>query len=106
MELYLRWLAKHETEDDEQPPIGIVLCAGKKQEQIELLELDSSGIHVAEYLTVLPEKHLLEQKLKQAIDHARHFCRIPSTHWFESICRYNFYRQWIFSSFGFPGSSV
>lgn len=71
MELYLRWLAKHEIEDDEQPPIGIVLCAGKKQEQIELLELDSSGIHVAEYLTVLPEKHLLEQKLKQAIDHAR-----------------------------------
>ena len=71
MELYLRWLAKHETEDDEQPPIGIVLCGGKKQEQIELLELDSSGIHVAEYLTVLPEKHLLKQKLKQAIDHAR-----------------------------------
>jgi predicted nuclease of restriction endonuclease-like (RecB) superfamily len=71
MELYLRWLAKHETEDDEQLPLGIILCAGKKQEQIELLELDNSGIHVAEYLTVLPEKHLLEQKLKQAIDHAR-----------------------------------
>lgn len=71
MELYLRWLAKHETEDDEQSPLGIILCAGKKQEQIELLELDNSGIHVAEYLTVFPEKQLLEQKLKQAIDHAR-----------------------------------
>jgi predicted nuclease of restriction endonuclease-like (RecB) superfamily len=35
MELYLRWLAKHEQEPGEQPPIGIILCAGKKQEQIE-----------------------------------------------------------------------
>lgn len=43
-----------EQEPDEAPPIGIILCAGKKQEQMELLELGKSGIHVAEYLTVLP----------------------------------------------------
>lgn len=30
MELYLRWLAKHEQEPGEAPPIGIILCAGKK----------------------------------------------------------------------------
>jgi hypothetical protein len=52
MELHSRWLAKHEQEPDEEPPLGIILCAGKKQEQIEQLELDKSGIHVAEYLTV------------------------------------------------------
>ena len=71
MELYLRWLAKHEQETDEQPPLGIVLCAGKKQEQIELLELDKSGIHVAEYLTVLPPKAELEARVHQAIENAR-----------------------------------
>ena len=71
MELYLRWLAKHEQEPEENPPLGIILCAGKKQEQIELLELDKSGIHVAEYLTVLPPKELLQAKLQQAIVHAR-----------------------------------
>jgi len=71
MELYLRWLAKYEQEPDEQPPLGIILCAGKKQEQIELLELDKSGIHVAEYLTVLPPKELLQAKLNQAISNAR-----------------------------------
>ena len=71
MELYLRWLAKYEQEADEQPPLGIVLCAGKKAEQIELLELDKSGIHVAEYLTVLPPKAQLEAKLHQAISNAR-----------------------------------
>ncbi len=48
MRLHLRWLAKHEQEPDEAPPIGIILCAGKKQEQIELLELGKSGIHTAE----------------------------------------------------------
>lgn len=71
MELYLRWLAKYDQEPDEQPPLGIILCAGKKQEQIELLELDKSGIHVAEYLTVLPPKELLQAKLQEAIASAR-----------------------------------
>jgi predicted nuclease of restriction endonuclease-like (RecB) superfamily len=71
MELYLRWLAKHEQERDELPPLGIILCAGKKQEQIELLELDKSGIHVAEYLTVLPSRETLQAKLHQSIETAR-----------------------------------
>jgi predicted nuclease of restriction endonuclease-like (RecB) superfamily len=71
MELYLRWLAKYEQEPEEQPPIGIILCAGKKQEQIELLELGKSGIHVAEYLTVLPPRETLEAKLHQSIAAAR-----------------------------------
>lgn len=71
MELYLRWLAKHEQEPGEAPPIGIILCAGKKQEQIELLELGKSGIHVAEYLTVLPPRETLQAKLHQSIAAAR-----------------------------------
>jgi predicted nuclease of restriction endonuclease-like (RecB) superfamily len=71
MELYLRWLAKYEQEADEKPPLGIILCAGKKHEQIELLELDGTGIHVAEYLTVLPPKEVLEQRLHQAVNNAK-----------------------------------
>jgi len=71
MELYLRWLAKHELEEGENPPLGLILCTGKRDEQIELLELDQSGIHVAEYLTVLPEKKLLQKKLHDAIANAR-----------------------------------
>ena len=71
MELYLRWLAKHEQEADENTPLGIILCAGKKQEQVELLELDKSGIHVAEFLTVLPAREVLQAKLQQSIVTAR-----------------------------------
>lgn len=77
MELYLRWLDKHDQEPDELPPLGIILCAGKKQEQIELLELDQSGIHVAEYLTVLPPKDVLQTKLHEAIVSARRRLQQP-----------------------------
>lgn len=71
MELYLRWLDKYERRDDEESPMGLILCAGKKQERIELLELGRSGIHVAEYLTILPPKKVLQEKLHKAIEHAR-----------------------------------
>ncbi|MCT8336751.1 DUF1016 domain-containing protein [Methanoculleus sp. Afa-1] len=71
MELYLRWLDKYERQPGEDSPIGIILCAGKKQEQIELLELGNSGIHVAEYLVELPSRELLRNKLHRAITLAR-----------------------------------
>ena len=71
MELYLRWLDKHERKPDEDTPLGIILCAGKNSEQIELLELGRSGIHVAEYLTSLPPKDVLKRKLHEAIAHSR-----------------------------------
>jgi predicted nuclease of restriction endonuclease-like (RecB) superfamily len=71
MELYLRWLARHEQEPGEAPPLGIILCAGKKREQIELLELDKSGIHVAEYLRELPSREILQARFQRAIEDAR-----------------------------------
>lgn len=71
MELYLRWLDKYERRSGEEPPLGLILCAGKKSERVELLELDRSGIHVAEYLTMLPSKEVLSEKLHKAIEHAR-----------------------------------
>lgn len=71
MELYLRWLSKYEQEPGEASPLGIILCSGKKQEQIELLELDASGIHVAEYLTSLPPREVLQAKLHEAIARSR-----------------------------------
>ena len=71
MELYLRWLDRYDRQPGEEPPIGIILCAGKKQEQIELLELDKSGIHVADYLTNMPSKEVLEERFQQAVRNAR-----------------------------------
>jgi predicted nuclease of restriction endonuclease-like (RecB) superfamily len=71
MELYLRWLDKNETEEGEESPLGLILCAEGAHEQIELLELDKTSIHVAEYLTELPSKKVLQRKLRVAIETAK-----------------------------------
>ncbi len=71
MELYLRWLARYEREEGEELPLGIILCTEKNTEQIEMLEIGEAGIHVAEYLTVLPEREVLYRKLHDAIAIAR-----------------------------------
>ena len=71
MELYLRWLEKHEMEPGEETPIGLILCADKGDEQVELLQLDKSGIRVASYLTDLPPRQLLRRKLHETLLAAR-----------------------------------
>ena len=71
MELYLGWLKRHAVEPGEGAPLGMILCAGKNDEHVELLELASSGIHVATYWTKLLPKKQLEQKLHQAVVRAR-----------------------------------
>jgi len=71
MELYLKWLDKYEKQEDENPPIGLILCAEKSNEQIELLEMHKDGIVVAEYWTELPSKKQLEEKLHQSLIEAR-----------------------------------
>lgn len=71
MELYLRYLEKHEQMEGENTPIGLILCTGKNHEHVELLQLDKSNIRVADYLTLLPPKELLEAKLHRSIELAR-----------------------------------
>jgi predicted nuclease of restriction endonuclease-like (RecB) superfamily len=71
MEFYLRWLKKNEMQPEEGEPMGLILCAEKSDERIELLELESRGIRIAEYLTELPPKELLERKLHDAVRLAR-----------------------------------
>jgi hypothetical protein len=71
MEFYLRWLDKHERAPGEEPPTGVILCSGKDREQVELLQLDQSGIRVAEYITGLPTRDVLEKKLHEALEEAR-----------------------------------
>jgi len=68
MELYLRWLEKNEQKEGENKPIGLILCSEKSPEQINYLMLDNDEhIKVSEYLTRLPNKKLLLEKLEKAI---------------------------------------
>jgi len=73
MELYLRWLEKHEMEAGEESPIGLLLCTEGSEEQIELLQLDQTGIRVAQYMTELPSRALLYQQLQKIVAERRAF---------------------------------
>lgn len=71
VELYLRWLDRHERQAGEERPVAIILCAGKKAETVEYLDIGRSGIHVAEYLVELPPRELLQQRFHEAVARAR-----------------------------------
>jgi predicted nuclease of restriction endonuclease-like (RecB) superfamily len=71
MELYLKWLDRYERQEGEEAPIGIILCASANREVVEMLEMDKSGIAVAEYWTELPPKALLEEKLRTILAEAK-----------------------------------
>lgn len=71
MELYLRYLEKYEQMEGEATPIGLILCTGKNEEHVELLQLPRSNIRVADYLTLLPPRETLQAKLHQSIAIAR-----------------------------------
>jgi hypothetical protein len=66
MGLYLGWLNRYERKPSEEAPIGLILCAGKRQETIELLDLERSGIKVSSYWTEVLPKVEIERKLREA----------------------------------------
>lgn len=71
MELYLRWLDKYDRAEGENSPIGLILCASADSEQVELMDLDSAQIRVAQYYSALPDFQLLQSKLHRAVHHAQ-----------------------------------
>lgn len=67
MELYLKYLQKHDMQPDENPPIGLLLCSEGNTEHIELMMLNEDRIKVAQYLTCLPNKQWFIDKLNRSI---------------------------------------
>ena len=79
MELYLRWLEKNEMEPGEEAPLGLLLCTEGGEEQIELLQLDKSGIKVAQYMTELPPRDVLIRQIQKSLEAAKaRFDNFPS----------------------------
>ena len=79
MELYLRWLEENEMEPGEESPLGLLLCTEGGEEQIELLQLDKSGIKVAKYLTELPPREVLIRQIQKSLEAAKaRFENFPS----------------------------
>jgi len=71
MELYLAWLREHEQRDHEEPPLGLILCAGRREETIRLMKPEQTDIHVASYIDQMLPQLPLERKLHEAVRLAR-----------------------------------
>ncbi|SEW49951.1 PDDEXK nuclease domain-containing protein [Chitinophaga arvensicola] len=79
MELYLKWLDRYEKQEGEYPPIGLILCAESRREQVELLEMHKDGIIVANTgQNYLPKKRWRKRyiisslKLRQGLNVGRY----------------------------------
>ena len=65
MDLYLSWLKRHEWREHENEPVGLILCTSKKRQHVELLLAHGPHkLQVSEYLTKLPDRKVLEERLK------------------------------------------
>ena len=79
MHLYLNYAREHWTRADENPPVGLILCAGKREAVARYaLEGLSNKILAAEYRTTLPD----EKTIAAELEHTRHVLeernRLPS----------------------------
>jgi predicted nuclease of restriction endonuclease-like (RecB) superfamily len=65
MDLYLAWLKEHEWRRGENEPVGLILCTSKRRQHVELLlRHGPHKMKVAEYLTKMPDKRILEARLR------------------------------------------
>jgi hypothetical protein len=69
MNLYLSYYKNNEMSEDDNPPIGIILCSEKDD---TLVRYSTAGmddqLFVSKYLLKLPEKKILENFMKQELN--------------------------------------
>lgn len=66
--MYVNYFDRYEKKDFENPTIGILLCKEKDDALIELTLPENANVFASEYKLYLPDKKLLQEKLKQWID--------------------------------------
>lgn len=67
MQMYVNYYDRYEKLDDENPTIGILLCKEKNDALVEITLPKDANIYASEYKLYLPDKKLLQQKLKEWI---------------------------------------
>jgi predicted nuclease of restriction endonuclease-like (RecB) superfamily len=69
MNFYLEALDRNHKKQNENPSVGVILCADKDDEVVEYaLQRNLSPVLVAEYTAKLPNKKLLQNKLRELTD--------------------------------------
>ncbi len=66
MDFYLEGLDRQVKKDDENPSVGLILCASKENEVVEYaMSRTLSPMMVAQYQLQLPDKDILRKKLQE-----------------------------------------
>ena len=68
MQMYVNYYDRYEKLEDENPTIGILLCKEKNDALVEITLPKDANIYASEYKLYLPDKKLLQQKLKEWIE--------------------------------------
>ena len=68
MQMYVNYYDRYEKLEDENPTIGILLCKEKNDALVEITLPKEVNIYASEYKLYLPDKKLLQQKLKEWIE--------------------------------------
>lgn len=65
MNLYLNYYRKNEMTDDDNPPVGIILCANKNETMVEYATAGlTNDVFVSKYQIELPSKKVLENFIR------------------------------------------
>jgi len=67
MQMYVNYYDRYEKQVDENPTIGVLLCQDKDDALVELTLPKDSNIYASKYQLYLPDKGLLQEKLKEWI---------------------------------------
>jgi len=69
MDFYLEALDRQKKKENENPSVGMILCASKEDEVVEYaMSRTLSPMMVAEYQLQLPDKNILQKKLQELIN--------------------------------------
>ena len=69
MDFYLEALDRQKKKENENPSVGMILCASKDDEVVEYaMSRTLSPMMVAEYQLQLPDKNILQKKLQELIN--------------------------------------
>ena len=68
MQMYVNYYDRYVKQDFEKPTIGILLCEEKNDALVELTLPKDANIYASAYQLYLPDKALLQRKLKEWID--------------------------------------
>ncbi len=67
MQMYVNYYDRYEKMEGENPTVGILLCKEKNDALVEITLPEDANIFASEYRLYLPDKKLLQEKLKEWI---------------------------------------